>query len=316
MASGNDGDATNGSQATGSGPAPMLPNHLVSQNVTAPSMVPVNHVEKPEKFNGLNFKMWQQKMLFYLTTLNLSRVLTENAPTLSVGESDVQALNAVDAWKHFDYLCRNYIMNCLHDSLYSVYQEFKTAKELWESLDRKYKPEYAGAKKFLVGRFLDFKMVDLRTAEGIALSESFQMDVVNEKLSPGWKDFKNYLKHKRKEMTMEDLVVKLRIEEDNKNSGKDLIIPAAAKVNVMELPKRKKDHEANVVNEMARDVADINLSAVVSEVNLIWSNLKEWWLDIGATRHVCSSRNLFTVLESVTGERIYMGNSAHSDIEG
>ncbi|PKI41844.1 hypothetical protein CRG98_037768 [Punica granatum] len=212
-------------------------------------MVPVNHVEKPEKFNGLNFKRWQQKMLFYLTTLNLTRFLTENAPTLSVGESDVQALSAVDAWKHSDYLCRNYIMNNLHDSLYSVYQGFMIAKELWESLDRKYKLEDAGAKKFLVGRFLDFKMMDSRTvmsqlqefqvllheiqAEGMALRKSFQVAIVIEKLPPGYKDFKNYLKHKRNEMTMEDLVVKFRIEEDNKNSGKDLILPAA-KVNVME----------------------------------------------------------------------------------
>ncbi|PKI75354.1 hypothetical protein CRG98_004238 [Punica granatum] len=130
MVSGNEGDTTNGSQTPGSDPAPMFPNHLVSQNVAAPSMVLVNHVEKPEKFNGLNFKRWQQKMLFYLTTQNLARFLIENAPTLSVGESNVQALSAVDAWKHSDYLCRNYIMNSLHDSLYSVYQGFKTAKEL------------------------------------------------------------------------------------------------------------------------------------------------------------------------------------------
>ena len=32
----------------------------------------VSHGEKPEKFNGTNFKRWQQKMLFYLTTLNLA----------------------------------------------------------------------------------------------------------------------------------------------------------------------------------------------------------------------------------------------------
>ena len=31
-----------------------------------------------------------------------------------------------------------------------------------------------------------------------------------------WKDFKNYLKHKCKEMTIEDLIVRLHIEEDNK----------------------------------------------------------------------------------------------------
>ncbi|GKG41313.1 hypothetical protein Tco_0470525, partial [Tanacetum coccineum] len=29
-----------------------------------------NHTERPEKFNGQNFKRWQQKMFFYLTTWN------------------------------------------------------------------------------------------------------------------------------------------------------------------------------------------------------------------------------------------------------
>ena len=48
------------------------------------------------------------------------------------------------------------------------------------------------------------------------MNEAFQVAVVIEKLPPGWKDFKNYLKHKRKEMTVQDLVLRLRIEEDNK----------------------------------------------------------------------------------------------------
>ena len=50
-----------------------------------------------------------------------------------------------------------------------------------------------------------------------------------------WKDFKNYLKHKRKEMSLEDLIVRLRIEEDNRGSekknGRNLI---DAKANVVE----------------------------------------------------------------------------------
>ena len=32
----------------------------------------VNHCEKPKKFLRTNFKRWQQKILFYLTTLNLT----------------------------------------------------------------------------------------------------------------------------------------------------------------------------------------------------------------------------------------------------
>ena len=54
-------------------------------------------------------------------------------------------------------------MNCLSDSLYDIYSAKKLAKELSESLDRKYKIEDAGANKFFVGSFLDFKMVDSKT---------------------------------------------------------------------------------------------------------------------------------------------------------
>ena len=101
--------------------------------------IPVNHAERPKKFNGQNFKRWQQKMFFYLTKLNLARFLTEDAPKPKEGETDIQVASAIDAWHHSDFICKNYIMNGLSDSLYNVYIGKKTAKELWESLDRKYK---------------------------------------------------------------------------------------------------------------------------------------------------------------------------------
>ncbi|GKA07049.1 zinc finger, CCHC-type containing protein, partial [Tanacetum coccineum] len=53
--------------------------------VVIPTGAPVtntvaNHAERPEKFNGQNFKRWQQKMFFYLTTLGLARFLKETVP--------------------------------------------------------------------------------------------------------------------------------------------------------------------------------------------------------------------------------------------
>ena len=198
-----------------------------------PVMMPA---EKPEKFDGLNFKRWQQKMLFYLTTIGLVRFLTDDPPILQEDETDPKVRMTFLAWKDSDYLCRNYVMNCLADSLYNVYSSKASSKELWESLDRKYKTEDAGSKKYIVGRFLEFKMVDNKTvvsqvqdlqlifhdiqAEGMTISESFQVASVIEKLPSGWKEFKNYLKHKRKETSLEDLVVRLRIEEDNRGSDK------------------------------------------------------------------------------------------------
>ena len=51
-------------------------------------------------------------------------------------------------------------MNALIDSLYNVYSDKKTTKELCESLDQKYKTEDVRTKKFVLGWFLVYKMVD------------------------------------------------------------------------------------------------------------------------------------------------------------
>ena len=139
-------------------------------------------------------------MLFYLTTLNLARFLTEDNLQLKEDNHDIQAISAIDVWKHSNFLRKNYVMNGLADSLYNVYFDKKTAKELWESLDRKYKTKDIGAKKFVVGRFLDYKMVDSKIVtsqvqelqvilheihvEGMMLSETFQMTTIIEKLFP------------------------------------------------------------------------------------------------------------------------------------
>ncbi|KAL7242608.1 hypothetical protein ACSBR1_015066 [Camellia fascicularis] len=59
--------------------------------------VPVSHGEKLEKFSGIDFKRWQQKMLFYLTTFNLARFLHEDALILKEDEIDQQVVATVDA---------------------------------------------------------------------------------------------------------------------------------------------------------------------------------------------------------------------------
>ena len=74
------------------------------------------HHEKLEKFNGDDFKRWQQKMLFYLTTLNLVHVLKKKCPK-APEQPTKETFNAIEAWKHSDLLCRNYILNGLVDSL-------------------------------------------------------------------------------------------------------------------------------------------------------------------------------------------------------
>ena len=59
-------------------------------------------------------------------------------------------------------------------------------------------------------------------AEGMMLRETFQLATIIEKLPFAWKYFKNYLKHERKEMSIEDLVIRLHIQEDNRGFEKKM----------------------------------------------------------------------------------------------
>ena len=153
-------------------------------------------------------------------------------------------------------------MNVLTGSLYNMYSDKKKTKELWESLDLKYKTEDARAKKFVMGWFLDYKMVDSKTmvsqvqelhvilheihVKEMKLSEAFQVAVIIEKLSHAWKDFKNYLKHKRKDMSIKDLIIRLRIKEDNREFEKKVEHNLnEAKANFVEHGQSSKFKKAN-----------------------------------------------------------------------
>ncbi|KAL0301539.1 UNVERIFIED_CONTAM: hypothetical protein Sradi_6430700 [Sesamum radiatum] len=178
-----------------------------------------------------------------------------------------------------------------------------------------------------------------------------------EKLPPLWKDLKNYLKHKRKEMGLQDLIVRLRIEEDNRLSKmKSKMLQIEAKANLMEqngntsIKRKRIDYKAKKgrtkmikrncyncgkCNHMAKDyrllkknevhisevgsvpidLRELNLSAVVFEANLV-DNQREWWIDTGATRHICSDKEMLSIYTPINGRKLFMGNSATSNIVG
>ena len=92
--------------------------------------VAVSHAERPDKFKGGNFKIWKQKMIFFLTTLNLAKVLKEVAPVLAEDETDATVVAAEQSWRYQDFLCKHYILQSLDDTLYNVYCSKESAKAL------------------------------------------------------------------------------------------------------------------------------------------------------------------------------------------
>ena len=146
--------------------------------------------------------------------------------------------------------------------------------------------------KFSVNTHITFNV-------GLIVNDAFQVAAIIEKLPPLWKDFKNYLKHKRKEMTVEDLIVRLRIEEDNKAAEKrSRGNSAISGVNFVEenstkLKKRKKAsvQKAILLRRNSMETALIVVNMVIGLMNAgvlrrtrkrkikqTWLNPKEKWM--------------------------------------
>nr|GEU86754.1 zinc finger, CCHC-type [Tanacetum cinerariifolium] len=132
--------------------------------------------------SGHDFRRWQKKMHFLLNTLKVVYVLTTPMPEL-LEDATVEAIRISAKWENEDYICRGHILNGMSNSLFDVYKNFESAKELWDSLESKYMAEDSSSKKFL--------------------------------------DFKHTLKHGKDDLSLALLGSHLRIEESLKAQDTD-----------------------------------------------------------------------------------------------
>ncbi|XP_069154380.1 uncharacterized protein [Solanum lycopersicum] len=163
-------------------------------------------------------------------------------------------------------------------------------------------------------------------AEDMVVNEAFEVATIIEKLPPSWNDFKNYLKHKLKEMKLEDLVIQLKLRKitktpKRKDPTKD---KKRKKSSVQKLEQAKKKFKGKCYNcckvgnrsfdfrasreekEKGKGKSQANtvekegrcrdLCAIISECNLV-GNPKEWFLDSGATRHIFSTKEAFATMD-------------------
>ncbi|GJY84880.1 zinc finger, CCHC-type containing protein [Tanacetum coccineum] len=181
---------------------------------------------KLDKFEGVDFRRWQKKMHFLLSSMSVVYVLTTPMPKDGDDDATVEQIKKRAKWDNDDY----------------------------DSLEAKYMAEDASSKKFLVSNFTNYKMTDSRpvleqynellgilgrfTQHKMNMDESIQVSCIIDKLPPSWKDFKHTLKHLKEELTLVELGSHLRIEESlgmqdsDKPKGNNVVGPSV--VNMVE----------------------------------------------------------------------------------
>ena len=145
-----------------------------------------------------------------------------NTPKPEAKENETIAdIRARQKWENDNFICRGHILNGMSDSLFDVYQNTETAKELWKKLETRYMSEDASSRKFIVSRFNNYKMVEDRPVmeqfheiermlnnfamHNMNMDECIIVSSIIDKLPQSWKDFKRSLKHKKEDISLEDL---------------------------------------------------------------------------------------------------------------
>nr|GMC99803.1 zinc finger, CCHC-type [Ipomoea batatas] len=149
--------------------------------------------QKLYHFEGVGFKRWQKRMHFVLVTFKVVYVLSTPKP---LDQSH---------WRKRMNLLRYSQKAEMGERRLFVYSE--SSKELWDSLESKYMTEDGSSKKFLA-----------KLDNTIKLDDTFAIACIIDKFPPSSKDMKRSLKHKD-ELTLTQLGVDLRIEEEGQTSG-------------------------------------------------------------------------------------------------
>ncbi|CAA7057269.1 unnamed protein product [Microthlaspi erraticum] len=212
--------------------------------------------------------------------------LKDDAPVVPPGNTDSTIM---DRWTQSDFLCKGWILSRLIDPLYNVYCEAKTSKQLWLALEKKYKSEDAGCQKYATAKFLNFKMVDSKPImEQVEALQLITHEIAAEGMS-----------------ICEIFTVNSFIEK----------LPPGW----MDF-KNYLTHKPGPSEDKGKSQAHLtedDLCAVVTEVNNVEDNPREWWYDTGATIHICNDRDMFSTYQKCNnGERLLMGNTGSSKIEG
>ncbi|GKD62084.1 hypothetical protein Tco_1299593 [Tanacetum coccineum] len=70
----------------------------------------------------VDFRRWQKKMLFLLSSMSVVYVLTTPIPKDGGDDATVEQIRKRVKWDNDDYVCRGLILNCMSDSLFDIYQ--------------------------------------------------------------------------------------------------------------------------------------------------------------------------------------------------
>ncbi|KAL2230926.1 UNVERIFIED_CONTAM: hypothetical protein Sindi_1687000 [Sesamum indicum] len=203
-------------------------------------------LSKLEPLDGTNYKRWSQKLLIFFEQLDVDYVLFQN-PLETPAEISTLAITAATISTEGTTTKSEAEAKLKYD------RDNKTAR---------YRGDDTGRKTYVVGKWLQFQMIDKKPimdkiheyenlvievlSEDMKMCENLQANVLLKKFPPTWSEYRNHLKHKKTDLTLQELISHMRMEEANRLKDKETSLSSLlVKANLVESAGSKNRFHQN-----------------------------------------------------------------------
>ncbi|GKD25070.1 hypothetical protein Tco_1231284, partial [Tanacetum coccineum] len=291
---------------------------------------------KLDKFERVDFRRWQKKMHFLLSNMNVVGLILNGMldPLFEIYQ------NVESSKELWDSLEAKYMVEDASSKKFLV-SNFTNYK----MTDSRPVMEQYNELLGILRRFTLHKM---------NMDEAIYVSCIIDKLPLSWKDFKHTLKHLKEELTLVELGSHLRIvkslktQDSDKPKGNNVVVPFV--VDMMEHTnstryndnKGKRKHHDNTrvdPNKKAKPTCtkgsvdgssnslkgqnmfnkslQVYYVTYVSEAYFVQDDNVAWWVDSGATVHMCKDRSWFKTYQSLNdGSILHMRNESTALVHG
>ncbi|GJY78442.1 zinc finger, CCHC-type containing protein [Tanacetum coccineum] len=269
--------------------------------------------DKLAMFEGQDFRRWQKKMHFLLTTLKVVYVLSTPSPVWSENKT-LEATRKRMKWENDDYICHGHILNFMSDSLFDIYQNVESVKALWESLESKYMAEDS----FCEEEGLRNQELD-NNPKGKNQIGSSSVNMVEGDGAKNSNNNKNKRKFKSGDDKFANKKATVTCWKCNKMVyGRRLSLCSRELVALVQNGSKDHGNVKGYNSDFMQNFYNVlHYVSVISDAFYVQDDEVAWWVDSGATSHVCKDLRWFQVCKLIKdGSFVKIGNVATKPIKG
>ncbi|KAL0461440.1 UNVERIFIED_CONTAM: hypothetical protein Slati_0031600 [Sesamum latifolium] len=183
-------------------------------------------LSKLEPLDGTNFKRWSQKLLIFFERLDVDYFLFTDPPEILHQTSDASTA-IVTA---------------------SQTETGRPNVELKAKYEKDNKTFHMTDDKPIMDQMHEYEnLVADVLSEGMKMCDTLQANVLLEEFPPSWSEYRNHLKHKKKDLNLQELISHRRTEEANRLKDKETSNPSSIsfKADLVESSTSNKDRFQN-----------------------------------------------------------------------